>query len=65
LVALDLDLVAAEGTTEGEERAAQGGASPGVVVLGPEQSDEGVAGVALASDSQIGDKGQSLPPVHL
>ena len=64
LVALDLDLVAAEGTAEGEEGAAQGGASPGAVILGPEQGNEGVAGVALASDSKIGDKRDGFAPVN-
>jgi hypothetical protein len=65
LVAIDVDALAAEGIAEGIERAAQGGASPGVVVLGPEQSDEGVAGVALASDGEIGDKRDGFTPVHL
>ncbi len=57
--------VVGDGLSEGMEGAAQGGPAPGRVGLGPEQSDQKVAPVALARDRQIGQQGQSLAPVQL
>jgi hypothetical protein len=57
--------VFAEGGSEREEGAAEGGASTRAIALGPEQIDEGVTRVGLTRDGEIGDKGDSLAPVDL
>jgi hypothetical protein len=64
-VAVDKNRIFAEGGSEGEEGAAQGGTSTGAIVVGPEEVDEGIARVALARDGEIGDKGDRLAPVNL
>jgi hypothetical protein len=64
-VAVDKNRIFAEGGSEGEEGAAQGGASTGAIVVGPEEVDEGIARVALARDGEIGGKGDRLAPVDL
>ncbi|MFN2241731.1 MAG: hypothetical protein ACK2U2_05550, partial [Anaerolineae bacterium] len=61
----DKNRIFAQGGSEGEEGAAEGGASAGAIVLGPEKIDEGVTGVALTCDGEIGDKGDGLAPVDL
>ncbi len=51
---------AAQGAVEGGEGAAQSGSGPRLVVFGPEQGRQRVAGLALAGDGQVGNEGHRL-----
>jgi hypothetical protein len=55
--------VSAERVSQGIDRTAQSGAPAGAVRFGPQEVDQGVSGMALLGDGEIGDKGNSLAPV--
>ena len=64
LVPVDDESVSAEGASESMEGPAQGSTAPGVIVLGPEQVDQGISALALARDGKVGYKGDGLAPVE-
>ncbi len=60
-----LNPVAAQGAVKSGQGAAQGGPRPGLVEFGPEQGRQGIAGLALAGDGQVGDEGHRLAAANI
>ncbi len=56
---------ATRGSIEGGQGAAQAGPRPRSVVFGPEQGGQGVAGLPLAGDSQVGHESDRLAAAYI
>jgi hypothetical protein len=55
---------ASEGFSKGVQGSPKGGPTPGAIVLGPEQVDQGSTPVALAGGGDVGQKGDGLARIH-